>query len=134
MLCFYSFFLSFSNRTSLWHLNRENLLRLGTLFVVPSHPILILLIHLISDSVMRRPTQTSLRTSKTVAFIWNAKSFCQISPTLRYPMSFGLEDRNLFVRNLCVVPLCLFKSFTPIYTTSIHLCLNLFLHSEVHVS
>ena len=143
VLCFLLFYsvlfcsvlsLSLSDRTSLWHPNRENPLQLGTLFVVPSHPLIILLFHLIFGFMMRRPRWTSLRTSRTVAFIQNTGSFCRISPSLRYPMSFELGDGNLSVRNLCVVPPCLLKSFTPTYTALIPLCLSLFLHFEVHVS
>ena len=129
-----SFSLSLSNRTSLWHLNSANLLRLGTLLVVSGHPLLILLFHLIFGSIMRRPRRTSLRTSRIMAFIRNAWSFCRISPTLRYPMSFELGDGNLSVRNPCAVPSCLFRSFIPTYMASIPLCLSLFLHSEVHIS
>ena len=128
-LCFCSVFslsLSLSNRTSLWHPNRENAFELETLFKVPGHPLhLFLLFYLTSDSVMRRPRQTALRP--------NAKSFCQISTTLRYPMSFELEDGNLYVRNPCVVLSCLYRSSTPTYTALIPLCLSLLRNFEVHV-
>ena len=125
VLSFLSLSLSLSNRTSLWHLNREHPFRLGTLFKVPGHPLrLFLLFHLTSSSVMRRPRRTSLRTSRTVVFIRNARSFCWISLTLRYPMSFRLRDGNLYVRNSCVVLSCLYRSSTPTYTASIPLCLN----------
>ena len=88
---------------------------------------------LIFSSMMRRLRQTSLRTSRFVAFIRNARSFCQFFSTLCYPMSFGLGDGNLSVRNPCIVLSCLFKSFTPTYTAPIPLCLSLLLHSKVHV-
>ena len=39
---------------------------------------------------MRRPRRTSLRTSRTVVYIPNARSFYWISLTLHYLMSFGL--------------------------------------------
>ena len=74
------------------------------------------------------------RTSRPMAFIQNARSFCWISLTLRYLMLFWLRDGNLFVRNPCIVLSCLFKSFTPTYTVLISLFLNLLLHLEVHVS
>ena len=118
--------LSLSNRTSLWHPNRENPFGLETLFKVLGHPLhLFLLFYLKSGSVMRRPRQNSLRP--------NAKSFCRISTTLRYSMSFELEDGNLYVRNSCVVLSCLYRSSTPTYTASIPLCLSLLRNSEVHV-
>ena len=86
LFCLLSLFLSLSllNRTFLWHPIRENPFRLETLFKVPSHPLcLFFLFHLTSSSVMRRLRQTSLRTSRPGAFIQNARSFCQISLTLR---------------------------------------------------
>ena len=70
---------------------------------------------------------------QAMVFIWNARSFDRISPTLRYPMSFGLKDGNLYVRNLCVVLSCLYRSSTPTYTTLIPLCLSSLCNSEVHV-
>ena len=52
------------------------------------------------------------------------------------PLSAVIWTRvgNLFLRDPWGVPLCLYRSFTPIYTTSIPLYLNSLLHSEVHVS
>ena len=126
--------LSLSNRISLWHPNKENPFRLGTFFKVPGHPLcLFFLFHLTSSSMMRRLRQTSLRTSRPGAFIQNARSFCQISLTLRYSMSFELVDRNLYVRNPCSVMSCLYRSSTPTYTTLIPLCLNSLCNSEVHI-
>ena len=98
------------------------------------HPHLILLFPFIFGSVMRRPRWTSLRTSKTVVFIRNARSFCRTSPTLLYPKSFGLGDRSPSVGNPRDVWSCSFKSFTPTCTTSIPLYLVLLPHSKVHVS
>ena len=71
-----------------WHLS-VSLLRPGTLFIL-GH--LLLLLHLTplpftSNSVLRRPNRTSLRTSHNVAFIRNAKSFCRTSLTLTYLLS-----------------------------------------------
>ena len=84
ILSFLSLSLSL-RQTALWHPNRENPLRLGTLFKVLGHP---LLFPLTSSSVMRRPKRTSMRTSRTVAFIWNTKLFCRILPTHLSPKSF----------------------------------------------
>ena len=61
---------------------------------------------------------------------WNSRSFCWISPTLRYLMSFELGDGNLYVRDSCIVP---YKSSTPTYTALIPLCLNSLCNLEVHV-
>ena len=73
---------------ALWHLS-ISLFRPKTLFI-PGH--LLLLLHLTplpltSSSVLRRPNRTSLRTFHDTTFIWNAKSFCQTSLTLTYPLS-----------------------------------------------
>ena len=103
---------------------------LGTPFKVPSHH---LLFHLTSGFVMRRPRRTSLRTSKPVAFIRNARSLCRILLTLLSPKSFGLGIGLLYLRNPRDVPSCLYKSFTPTYMVLIPLCLSLLLHLEVHV-
>ena len=138
MSCFLLFSLSLSlslGYTVLRHPNSANLFCLGTLFKVSGHLLLLFLPYpLIFGSMMRRPRRISLRTSKPVEFIQNARSFCRISPTLHYSMSFGLRDGNISVRNSCVVLSCLFRSSTPTYMESISLCLSLYLHSEVHVS
>ena len=129
VLCFVIFSLSLSlslsDRTSLWHPNRENPLQLKTLFMVPGHPLLIPFFHLISNFVMRRPRRTSLRTFRTVVFIWNARSFCRISPTLLYPKSFRLEDGGPSMGNPRGVRSCSFRSFTPTCMPLIPLCLSL---------
>ena len=134
-LCFCSAFsLSLSNRTSLWHPNRENPFRLRTLFKVSGHPFhLFLLFHLTFSSMMRRPRRTSLRTSRNVMFIQNTRTFCQTFLTLRYPMSFRLEVGNLYVRNPCVILSCLYRSSTLTYKASIPLCLSSLRDSKVHV-
>ena len=69
----------------LWHPN-ANILRPKTLFIL-GHPLLLILHHLISGSMMRRPNRTSLRTLPDEAFILNAKSSCWISPTLTFLLS-----------------------------------------------
>ena len=83
-----SFFLSLPlTLVASWHLS-VSLCHPGTLFV-PEHHLLLLLLLLIphpftSSSVMRRPNQTSLRTFHDVAFIRNAKLFCQTFLILTY--------------------------------------------------
>ena len=64
---------------------------------------------------MGRPSRTSLRTFRNVAFIRNAMSFCRTFPTLFYPVSFELGDGNLFVRYHWGALSCLYRSFTPTY-------------------
>jgi len=51
------------------------------------------------DYMMRRPKRTSWRTSKNVAFIWNAKLSYRTLPTLLSLRSFGLRVGNLFLRD-----------------------------------
>ena len=63
--------------------------------------------------IMRRPNRTSLRTSLDEAFIWNAKSFCRISPTLTYPLSFTVGVRSHYVMSWSLIHLYLSRSFTP---------------------
>ena len=84
-----------------WHLN-VNPLRPRTLFVL-GH--LLLLLHLtslplMSSSMMRRPNRTSWRTFHDTTFIRNAKSFCQISLTLTYPLSSKVGVGSHFVASL----------------------------------
>ena len=61
---------------------------------------------------LQRPKQTSLRTSLDEAFIRNAKSFCQTSPTLTYPLSFTVEVRSHCVTSWSLVHPCLSRSST----------------------
>ena len=102
--CFFDY-LSLSPSLSLfftlvasWHLN-ISLLRLGTLFV-PGY--LFFLLHLTplplkSDSVMKKPNQTSWGTFHNVAFIRNTKSFCQTFLTLTYSLSSTVGVESHFV-------------------------------------
>ena len=122
--------LSLSQIDYTWHLS-ANPLRLETLLVLG----LLLLIHPLFtfNSMMRRPSRTSLRTFKNVAFIWSAILFCWTFPTLLYRVSFELRDGNLFVRYPWGALSCLYRSFTPIYMVSIPLYLSLPRHSKVHV-
>ena len=127
---FYSLSLSLK-QTALCHPNNVNLLRLGTPFKVLGHPFLF---HLTSGFVMRWLKRTSLRTFKPMVFFQNARSFCQILPTLLSLKSFRLGIELLYLRNPQYVSSCLFRSFSPTYMASIPLCLSLLPHSEVHVS
>ena len=103
-----------------------------TLFV-PGHHLLILLLFL-SSFVMRRPIRTSRRTSPNVAFIRNAAWFYQIIPILLYPLSFIVEDGNLYVRYPWAVPPWSYRSSTPMCMVSIPLYLSLLNRFEVYVS
>ena len=102
-----------------WHLN-VNLLRLETLFI-SRHPLLPTLLSHTSGFVMRRPKRTSLRTFLDEAFIRDAKSFCQTSLTLTYPLSFTVGVRSHSVTSWSLVHPCLFKSSTPT-------CMDLIIH------
>ena len=95
----------------LWHLN-ASLLCPRTLFVLGHPRHLILLLHLVG-SVMRMPERPSRRTFLDEAFILNAKSSWQTSPTLTYPMSFIVEVRSHCVTSRSHVHPCWSKSFTP---------------------
>ena len=88
----------------LWHPN-TNILRPKTLFV-PGHPLLLILHHLMSDSMMRRPNQTSLRTLPDEAFILNAKSSCRTSPTLTFPLSSTVGNGSHYVTSRSPVHPC----------------------------
>ena len=94
-----SFFLSLPLMlVASWHLS-VSLLRPETLFV-PRHLLLLLLLTthpLTSGSMMRRPNRSSLRTFHNVAFIRNAKSFCQNFLTLNYPLSSTVGVRSHYV-------------------------------------
>ena len=88
----------------LWHPN-VNLLRPGTLFI-SRHPLLLTLLLSLSNSVMRRPNWTSLRTFLGEAFILNAKSSCQTSPTPTYPLSSIVGDGGHYVTPRSLVHPC----------------------------
>ena len=88
----------------LWHLN-VNLLRPWTLFV-PEHLLLLTLPLFLSGSMMRRPDWTSLRTFPDKAFIRNATSSCQTSPTLTFPLSSTVEVGSHYVTSQSHVHLC----------------------------
>ena len=116
-----------------WHPKRVNPLRVRILFKVILLLLLISFPLLAFSSVMRRPERTSWRTFKNMVFIRSAMLFCQTFPTLLFLSSFGLGVGNLYLRVPWGVPLCLYRSFTPIYMVSIPLYLNLPRHFEVHV-
>ena len=101
----------------LWHLN-ANLLCLGTLFV-PGHPLLPIILPHTSDSVIRRPNWTSLRTFPNESFILNAKSSCRTSLTPTYPLSSTIGDGGHYVTPRSLVHPCWSRSFTPTCMDSI---------------
>ena len=88
----------FLTLVALWHLN-VNPFRLETLFVSRHFLLLLLLtsLPLMYNSVMRRPNRTSRRTFHDMAFIRNAKLFCQISLTLTFPLSSTVGVGSHFV-------------------------------------
>jgi len=94
-----------------WHRN-VSLLRPGTLFI-PGHLRLLILLLLISGFVMRMPERNSRRTFLDEMFIQNAESFCQISSTLTYPMSFTVGFWSHCVTPRSHVLPCRSRSFTP---------------------
>ena len=95
----------------LWHPN-ASLLRPKTLFV-SGHPLrLILLLHLF-DSVMRMPERPSRRTFLDEAFILNAKLSWRTSLTLTYPLSFTVGVGSHCVMSRSHVHPCWSRSFTP---------------------
>ena len=94
-----------------WHLS-VNLLHPGTLFIL-GHPLHLILLLLLFGSVMSKPERTSRRTSLDEAFIRNAKSICQTSPTLTYPLSFTIGVGSHYVTSLSLVHPCWFRCFTP---------------------
>ena len=97
----------------LWHLN-ASLVHPRTLFVL-GHPLRLILLLPLFNFVMRMPKRTSWRTFLDEAFIWNAKSFFQTSPTLTYPLSFTVGVRSHCVTFQSTVLLCWSRSFTPTY-------------------
>ena len=86
-----------------WHLN-VSLFHPRTLFVLGHLLLLLILPSLLFGSVMRRPVRTSQRTSLDEAFIRNAKSSCQISLTLTYPLSsiVGVGSHCMVPRSLAL--------------------------------
>ena len=115
----------------LWHPN-TNLLHLETLFI-PRHPLLRILHHFLSGFVMKRPNQTSLRTSLEEVFIRNAKSFRRTSSTLTYLLSFTIGVGSHCVTSQSLVHPCVSRSFTPTCMDLIIQYLLLLLAFEVHV-
>ena len=124
--------ISLSRINHAWHLS-ANPLWLGTLVVLGLLLLIFPFLLFTFSSVMGRPNRTSLRTFRNVAFIRSAMLFCRTCLTLLFPVSFGLGAGNLFVRYPWGVSLCLYRSFTPIYTISILLYFGLPWHFEVHL-
>ena len=94
----------------LWHLN-ASLLCPKTLFVL-GHPLRLILLLLISNSVIRMHERTSWRTFLDEVFIWNAKSFWWTSSTLTYPLSFTVGVGSHYVTSQSLFLPCWSKSFT----------------------
>ena len=67
-------------------------------------------------SVMMMPTRHSRRTFLDEVFIWNAKSYWQISPTLTLPLSFTVVIGSHCVTSQSLVLSCSFRSFIPTCT------------------
>ena len=80
-----------------------NLLRPRTLCIL-GHPLPLILQLLLFGSVMREPIRTSQRTFLDKAFIQNAESFCLISLTLLFPLSFTIGVGSHFVAPRSLVP------------------------------
>ena len=127
-----SLFLSFFRLVALWHLN-ENLLHLGTLFV-SGHPLLLILLPLMFNSMMIKPDRTFRRTFLDEAFIRNAKSLCRTSPTLTYPLSFTVRVESHCMMSRSLVHSCLYRSSTPTCMNLIIQYLSLSLVFEVRAS
>ena len=115
---------------ALWNLN-VNLLRAGILFVL-GQPLLLILLPYMSGSMMIKPDRTFLRTFLDKAFIWNAKSFCQTSLTLIYPLSFIVGVGSHCVTSWSLVHPCLYMSSTLTCMELIIQYLSLLLAFEVH--
>ena len=129
--CVFSLSPSLSRIDCTWHPS-ANLLQLRTL-LIPG--LLLFLIHpfFTFNSVMGRPSRTSLRTFRDMAFIRCVMSFCRTFLTFLYSVSFRLGDGNLFVKYPWGALSCLYMSFTPICMISIPLYLSLPRHLEVHI-
>ena len=115
--------LSLIDRT--WHPKCINPLWAKILFKVPILLLLIPFPFLTFGSMMRRPKRTSWRNFRNMAFIQSAMLFRRTSLTLLSLPSFGLGAGNLYFIVPKGVPSCLYRSFTPIYTVSIPLYLDL---------
>ena len=113
-----------------WHLN-VSLLHPETLFV-SGHLLLLIPPPLLFGSVMRMPKRTSLWTFLDKAFIRNAESFCQTSPTLTYLLSFTVGVGSHYVTSWSFVHPYWSRSFTPTCMDLIIQYLFLLLTFEVH--
>ena len=114
-----SFFLSLPfTLVASWHLS-VSLLHPETLFI-PEHLLLLLLLTphpLTLGSMMRRPNRTSLRTFHDTAFIWNAKSFCQIFLTLTYLLlsTIGVGNHYMAPRSHLFQYARIWLLYTPVF-------------------
>ena len=95
-------------------------------------PLLLILLLLISNSMMRMPERTSWRIFLDEVFIQNAESFCRISPTLTYPLSFTVGVRSHCVTSRSLVSPCRSRNFTPTCMELILQYLSFILAFEVY--
>lgn len=124
--------LSLSRLVALWHLN-ENLLHPGTFFV-SGHLLLLILLPLMFSSMMIKHDRTFRRTFLDEAFIRKAKSFCQTSLTLTYPLLFTVGVGSHCVMSRSLVYPCLYRSSTPTFMDLIIQYLPFSLAFEVRAS
>ena len=117
----------------LWHPKRLFHPRTQSHVMVPFLLLLLPLFQIPLGSVMRSPKKISMRTSLTGQFIRNAKSFCLIFQTLLFLLRLALKVGLLYVRYLRGVPVCSYRSSTPVCTPLIPLCLSLQQYFEAHV-
>ena len=122
--------LSLSRLVTLWHPNK-NPLRPRTLFVL-GHLLLLTPLLLTYNSVMIKPVRTFQRTSHDKAFIRNTKSFYWNFPILTFPLSSTVRVGSHCMASRSLVPLWLYRSFTPTGTNSILQYLSLSLAFKVH--
>ena len=86
------------------------------------------------DFVMMMPTRHSRRTFLNEVFIWNTKSYWQISLTLNFPLSFTVGNGSHCMTSRSLVLSCSFKSFTLTCTRLIVQYLSSLLTFEVRAS
>ena len=122
--------LSLSRLVTLWHPNK-NPLRPRTLFVL-GHLLLLTPLLLTYNFVMIKPVRTFQRTCHDKAFIRSAKSFYWNFPILTFPLSSTVKVGSHCVASQSLVPLWLYRSFTPTNTNSILQYLSLSLAFKVH--
>ena len=98
---------------------------------ISEHLLLLLLLPLMFGSMMIKPDRNFWRTFLGEAFIQNAKSFCQTSSTLTFPLSSTIRVGSHYVMSRSLVHPCLYMSSTPTCTDSIIQYLSLLLTFKV---